>query len=67
MPERYWPVTLRGLANTVSGLPQAITTMLSNPGGGRATAVIDPVFTGSDGSLAIARDASASDWDQLSL
>jgi hypothetical protein len=48
-------------------LPQAIAKMLRDTGGGRATSVIDPVFTGSDGSLAIARDASASDWDQLSL
>jgi len=29
--------------------------------------VSDPVFAGSDGSLAIARDASTSDWDRLSL
>jgi actin-related protein len=60
-------VILAGGTSLVSGLPQAITKMLRNTGGGRATAVIDPVFTGSDGSLAIARDASASDWDQLSL
>jgi len=36
-------------------------------GGGRATVVKDPVFAGSDGSLAIAQDASSSDWEKLSL
>ena len=34
---------------------------------GRATVVKDPVFAGSDGSLAIAQDASSSDWEKLSL
>jgi rod shape-determining protein MreB len=60
-------VILAGGTSLISGLPQAIAKMLRDTGGGRATSVIDPVFTGSDGSLAIARDASASDWDQLSL
>jgi hypothetical protein len=31
------------------------------------TVVKDPVFAGSDGGLAIARDASSSDWEKLSL
>ncbi|MGH7797857.1 MAG: rod shape-determining protein [Candidatus Binatia bacterium] len=60
-------VIVAGGTSLVSGLPEAITRTLKDTGGGRATAVIDPVFTGSDGSLAIARDASASDWDKLSL
>jgi hypothetical protein len=29
--------------------------------------VKDPIFAGSDGGLAIARDATSSDWDKLSL
>jgi hypothetical protein len=29
--------------------------------------VKDPIFAGSDGGLAIARDASNADWDKLSL
>jgi rod shape-determining protein MreB len=60
-------VVLAGGTSLIAGLPQAITRALKAVGGGRATAVIDPAFTGSDGSLAIARDASASDWDRLSL
>ena len=32
-----------------------------------ATVVKDPVFAGSDGGLAIARDASTADWEKLSL
>jgi len=48
-------------------LADAITHALSDLGGGRATVVKDPVFAGSDGSLAIAQDASSSDWEKLSL
>ena len=44
-----------------------MTKALSDLGGGRATVVKDPVFAGSDGSLAIARDASTADWEKLSL
>jgi rod shape-determining protein MreB len=60
-------VIVAGGTSLISGLPEAITKALKDTGSGRATAVIDPAFTGSDGSLAIARDASPSDWDQLSL
>lgn len=60
-------VIVAGGTSLISGLPEAITKALKDTGGGRATAVIDPAFAGSDGSLAIARDASASDWDKLSL
>ena len=40
---------------------------LSELGGGRSTVVKDPIFAGSDGGLAIARDATSADWDKLSL
>jgi rod shape-determining protein MreB len=60
-------VIVAGGTSLISGLPEAITKMLRGTGGGRATAVIDPIFTGSDGSLALACDASASDWDKVSL
>ena len=40
---------------------------LAELGGGHATVVKDPVFAGSDGGLAIAQDASSSDWEKLSL
>jgi rod shape-determining protein MreB len=45
----------------------AIEKALAELGGGHATVVKDPVFAGSDGGLAIARDASSSDWEKLSL
>ncbi|HEX9788696.1 MAG TPA: rod shape-determining protein, partial [Candidatus Binatia bacterium] len=60
-------IILAGGTSLISGLPEAITKALNELGGGRVTVVSDPVFAGSDGSLAIARDASTSDWDRLSL
>jgi len=60
-------VILAGGSSLISGLPEAFTKALDELGGGRATVVKDPVFAGSDGSLAIARDASSSDWEKLSL
>jgi rod shape-determining protein MreB len=60
-------IILAGGTSLIAGLPEAITKVLNDLGGGRATVVTDPVFAGSDGSLAIARDASTSDWDKLSL
>ena len=51
----------------IVGLSQAIEKALAELGGGHATVVKDPVFAGSDGGLAIARDASSSDWEKLSL
>jgi len=60
-------VVLAGGTSLISGLAEAVTKALNDLGGGRATVVTDPVFAGSDGSLAIARDASSSDWERLSL
>jgi len=60
-------VVLAGGTSLISGLADAVTKALNDLGGGRATVVTDPVFAGSDGSLAIARDASSSDWERLSL
>jgi len=60
-------IVLAGGSSLISGLPEALDKALEDLGGGRATVVKDPVFAGSDGSLAIARDASSSDWDKLSL
>jgi len=60
-------IILAGGTSLISGLSEAVTKALSDLGGGRATVVKDPVFAGSDGSLAIARDASTSDWEKLSL
>jgi rod shape-determining protein MreB and related proteins len=60
-------VILAGGTSLIDGLSQAIETALAELGGGNATVVKDPVFAGSDGGLAIARDASSSDWEKLSL
>jgi rod shape-determining protein MreB len=60
-------VILAGGTSLISGLAEAFQKALDDLGGGRATVVKDPVFAGSDGGLAIARDASGSDWEKLSL
>jgi rod shape-determining protein MreB and related proteins len=60
-------VILAGGTSLIAGLSQAIEKSLAELGGGHATVVKDPVFAGSDGGLAIARDASSSDWEKLSL
>jgi rod shape-determining protein MreB and related proteins len=60
-------VILAGGTSLIVGLSQAIEKALTELGGGHATVVEDPVFAGSDGGLAIARDASSSDWEKLSL
>jgi len=60
-------VILAGGTSLIAGLSQAIEKSLAELGGGHATVVKDPVFAGSDGGLAIARDASNSDWEKLSL
>jgi rod shape-determining protein MreB and related proteins len=60
-------VILAGGTSLISGLSEAVQKELAELGGGRATVVKDPVFAGSDGGLAIARDASPADWEKLSL
>ncbi len=60
-------IILAGGSSLISGLPDAIEKACSELGGGRVTVVKDPIFAGSDGGLAIARDASNADWEKLSL
>ncbi len=60
-------VTVSGGSSLIAGLPDALEKALSEMGGGRVTVVKDPIFAGSDGGLAIARDATSSDWEKLSL
>ena len=60
-------IILAGGSSLISGLADSIQKSLLEIGGGRAIVVKDPVFAGSDGSLAIARDASSADWEKLSL
>jgi rod shape-determining protein MreB len=60
-------IVLAGGSSLIAGLQDAVTTSLEELGGGHASVVKDPVFAGSDGGLAIARDASTADWEKLSL
>lgn len=60
-------IILAGGSSLVSGLAQGLERTLSEMGGGRVSVVKDPVFAGSDGGLAIARDAADSDWEKLSV
>jgi rod shape-determining protein MreB len=60
-------VILAGGSSLIAGLTTALDRALAELGGGRTTVVEDPIFAGSDGGLAIARDASNTDWEKLSL
>jgi rod shape-determining protein MreB and related proteins len=59
-------IILAGGSSLISGLPEALEKALLELGGGRVTVTKDPIFAGSDGGLAIARDAPNSDWERLS-
>jgi rod shape-determining protein MreB len=60
-------IILAGGSSLISGLTDAIERALLEVGGGRASVASDPLFAGSDGGLAIARDASSADWERLSI
>lgn len=60
-------IILSGGSSLIAGLPEALKSALSELGKAQITLVQDPVFAGSDGGLAIARDASDGDWEKLSL
>lgn len=60
-------IILAGGSSLISGLTEAMDRALLELGGGRTSVVKDPIFAGSDGGLAIARDASDADWAKLSV
>jgi hypothetical protein len=60
-------IILAGGGSLITGLADAIERACDELGGGRVSVVKDPVFAGSEGGLAIARDASDLDWDKLSV
>jgi rod shape-determining protein MreB and related proteins len=60
-------VLLAGGSSLIPGLTGALDRALLELGGGRTSVVKDPLFAGSDGGLAIARDATDSDWEKLSV
>jgi rod shape-determining protein MreB and related proteins len=60
-------IILAGGSSLISGLSDALEKACLELGGGRVTVVKDPIFAGSDGGLAVARDASTPDWEKLSF
>ncbi len=60
-------VILAGGSSPIPGLTDVLEQALSELGGGRTSVVKDPIFAGSDGGLAIARDATSADWERLSV
>ena len=59
-------VVLSGGTAMIKGLGAVLQMHLGEIGGGRVRVVKDPIFVGSDGGLAIAKDAPESDWEKLS-
>ena len=60
-------IILAGGTSLIDGLPEALKSALSELGKTQISLVQDAVFAGSDGGLAIAKDASDADWEKLSL
>src|SRR5919108_4526565 len=60
-------IILAGGSSLIAGLSDEMDKALRELGGGRTSVVKDPIFAGSDGGLAIARDASGEDWEKLSI
>lgn len=58
-------IILAGGGSQIPRLAETLAAGLSDVGGGRVSAVTDPVFAGSNGGLAIALDAPESDWETL--
>ena len=58
-------VVLAGGGSSIPGLAAHLEHVLGEVGGGAVRAVDDPVFAGSNGSLALALDASDEEWELL--
>jgi rod shape-determining protein MreB len=58
-------IILTGGSALTRGLSETLELALDEYGGGAVRRVEDPVYVGSDGGLAIALDASASDWEKV--
>jgi rod shape-determining protein MreB len=58
-------IILAGGGSQIPGLAAAIEQALEDVGGCSVRVVDDPVFAGSNGSLAFALEASEADWEQL--
>jgi rod shape-determining protein MreB len=58
-------IVLSGGSALMPGLGAALEAGLAPVGGGRVRVVLDPIFVGSNGGLAIALDAPDEDWERL--
>ena len=58
-------VILSGGTGLIRGFGVALQSALDEIGGGRVRVVADPFHVGSDGGLALALDAPASEWERL--
>ncbi len=58
-------IILAGGGSQIPNLASALEAALAEVGGGVVRAVDDPIYAGSNGSLAIAADAPESDWEKL--
>ncbi len=58
-------VVLAGGGSQIPGFADGLERALLEVGGGKVRVVEDPVFAGSNGSLALALDAVESDWEKL--
>jgi rod shape-determining protein MreB len=58
-------IILAGGSGLIRNLGPTLEKALEPVGGGKVTVTEAPVFVGSDGGLAIAKDAQESDWDRL--
>jgi rod shape-determining protein MreB len=58
-------IILSGGGGLIAGLPKALEDALKQVGGGSVRFMEDPVFIGSDGGLALAKDAPENDWELL--
>jgi rod shape-determining protein MreB and related proteins len=58
-------ITLAGGGGLIRNLGPRLQCALEKVGGGIVKVVEDPTYVGSDGCLAIARDAPDADWDKL--
>jgi rod shape-determining protein MreB len=58
-------VILAGGSSAIPGFSAYLLESLREYGGGKIQVVKDPVFAGSNGGLALAKDAPKSDWEKL--
>lgn len=58
-------IILAGCTSRIRGLGEEIERRLQEMGETSVKRVADPIYAGSDGGLAIARDAAESDWERL--